>query len=51
MFTVRPVEDIGREIGFEDPAYFSRFFRKRIGEAPAAHDTPVRDLHEIWNIG
>ncbi|MEF0942991.1 helix-turn-helix domain-containing protein [Rhizobium sp. BR 362] len=36
MFTVRPVEDIGREIGFEDPAYFSRFFRKRIGEAPAA---------------
>ncbi|WP_082929056.1 helix-turn-helix domain-containing protein [Rhizobium aegyptiacum] len=36
MFTVRSVEDIGREIGFEDPAYFSRFFRKRAGEAPAA---------------
>ncbi|RUM06124.1 helix-turn-helix domain-containing protein [Rhizobium chutanense] len=35
MFTVRSVEDIGREIGFEDPAYFSRFFRKRTGEAPA----------------
>ena len=36
MFTVRAVEDIGREIGFEDPAYFFRFFRKRTGEAPAA---------------
>ncbi|MFT4182706.1 MAG: helix-turn-helix domain-containing protein [Rhizobium sp.] len=36
MFTVRSVEDIGHEIGFEDPAYFSRFFRKRTGEAPAA---------------
>jgi AraC family transcriptional activator of pobA len=35
-FTIRPVEDIGREVGFEDPAYFSRFFRKRTGEAPAA---------------
>lgn len=36
MFTIRPVEDIGREIGFEDPAYFSRFFRRRTGESPAA---------------
>lgn len=35
-FTIRSVEDIGREIGFDDPAYFSRFFRKRTGEAPAA---------------
>ncbi|WP_425327080.1 helix-turn-helix domain-containing protein [Rhizobium sullae] len=35
-FTIRSVEDIAREVGFEDPAYFSRFFRKRAGEAPAA---------------
>ncbi|MNL85110.1 Transcriptional activator NphR [compost metagenome] len=35
MFTIRSVEDIGREIGFDDPAYFSRFFRRRMGEAPA----------------
>lgn len=33
-FTIRPVEDIGWEIGFEDPAYFSRFFRKRTGLSP-----------------
>ncbi|MBB2817256.1 UNVERIFIED_ORG: AraC family transcriptional activator of pobA [Rhizobium esperanzae] len=36
MFTVRSVEYIADEIGFEDPAYFSRFFRKRTGDAPAA---------------
>jgi AraC family transcriptional activator of pobA len=36
MFTIRSVEDIAREIGFEDPAYFSRFFRKRTGVSPAA---------------
>ena len=35
-FTIRPVEDIGREIGFGDPAYFSRFFRRRTGDAPTA---------------
>ena len=35
MFTIRPVEDIAAETGFRDPAYFSRFFRKRVGEAPA----------------
>ncbi|RWN45418.1 MAG: helix-turn-helix domain-containing protein [Mesorhizobium sp.] len=36
LFTVRTVEDIAYEIGFDDPAYFSRFFRARVGEAPAA---------------
>ncbi|WP_342777076.1 helix-turn-helix domain-containing protein [Martelella lutilitoris] len=36
LFTIRPVEDIAREIGFDDPAYFSRFFRRMAGEAPAA---------------
>lgn len=34
QFTIRPVEDIGYEIGFEDPAYFSRFFRRRTGKPP-----------------
>lgn len=35
MFTIRSIEDIAAETGFKDPAYFSRFFRKRVGEAPA----------------
>lgn len=34
LFTVRSVEDIAYEIGFHDPAYFSRFFRLRIGDPP-----------------
>ncbi|WDZ79960.1 helix-turn-helix domain-containing protein (plasmid) [Ensifer adhaerens] len=35
LFTVRPLEDIAYEIGFADAAYFSRFFRLRVGEAPS----------------
>lgn len=34
LFTVRSVEDIAFEIGFQDPAYFSRFFRRRTGQPP-----------------
>ena len=34
LFTVRPVEDIGYEVGLQDAAYFSRFFRQRTGQAP-----------------
>lgn len=34
LFTVRPVEDVAYELGFRDAAYFSRFFRERIGEPP-----------------
>jgi AraC family transcriptional regulator, transcriptional activator of pobA len=34
LFTVRSVEDIGYETGFQDPAYFSRFFRARTGWPP-----------------
>ncbi|WP_404405165.1 helix-turn-helix domain-containing protein [Pelagibacterium halotolerans] len=36
LFTIRSVEDIGRDCGFDDPAYFSRFFRRLTGEAPKA---------------
>lgn len=36
LFTVRPVEDIAYETGFNDPAYFSRFFRAAAGMSPAA---------------
>jgi AraC family transcriptional regulator, transcriptional activator of pobA len=30
------VSGIARELGFKDPAYFSRFFRRHCGSAPAA---------------
>lgn len=36
LFTIRTVEDIAYETGFNDPAYFSRFFRQAVGRPPAA---------------
>ncbi|MDX8524229.1 helix-turn-helix domain-containing protein [Mesorhizobium sp. MSK_1335] len=36
LFTIRTVEDIAYETGFNDPAYFSRFFRLAVGLSPAA---------------
>jgi AraC family transcriptional activator of pobA len=33
-YTAAPVADIARELGFGDPAYFSRFFARRAGHAP-----------------
>ncbi|WP_217577728.1 helix-turn-helix domain-containing protein [Mesorhizobium sp. GbtcB19] len=36
LFTIRTVEDIAYETGFNDAAYFSRFFRQAVGVAPAA---------------
>ncbi|NDW03435.1 helix-turn-helix domain-containing protein [Jiella pacifica] len=35
LFTIRSVEEIAYEIGFRDPAYFSRFFTRHVGRPPA----------------
>ena len=35
-FTIRTIEDIGYSLGFEDPSYFSRFFRRMTGLSPSA---------------
>lgn len=46
-FTVRPLEDIAAEVGLPDPAYFSRFFRARTGEAPSRwrrRNAPAPDI-------
>lgn len=32
----RPVAEVGREIGFEDPSYFVRFFRRETARTPKA---------------
>lgn len=34
LFTETPVADIGFALGFDDPAYFSRFFRRLAGVSP-----------------
>jgi AraC-like DNA-binding protein len=28
------IKELGYELGFEDPAYFTRFFKKNVGTAP-----------------
>ena len=36
IYAAGPVSSIGAELGFKDPAYFCRFFRKHCGISPAA---------------
>ena len=40
-----PVEQIGYGLGFRDPGYFSRFFRKHQGISPGAYRRRVRIEH------
>lgn len=35
-YTGRPVSEIAYEMGFDDPAYFTRFFSRRVGVSPRA---------------
>lgn len=37
VFMARSVAEVGYDLGFEDPAYFSRFFARRVGMAPGAY--------------
>ena len=37
VFTFLPVQAISHDLGFSDPAYFSRFFSRNAGESPAAY--------------
>ena len=34
-FTDKPVKEIGDELGFDDPYYFSRLFKKIMGSSPS----------------
>ncbi len=37
LYSQLSIADIGYAIGFEDPAYFSRFFARHVGEPPRAY--------------
>ena len=42
-FSAVPVSEIGYQLGYEDPAYFSRFFARHAGMSP----TEFREQHRI----
>jgi YesN/AraC family two-component response regulator len=33
----QPVEDVGYEVGYEDPTFFRRLFKRTTGVTPAAY--------------
>lgn len=37
MYMEMTVAEIGYDLGFDDPAYFSRFFSQRVGQPPGAY--------------
>ena len=37
LYTTMTVKEIAYDLGFHDPAYFSRFFARRAGMAPGAY--------------
>jgi transcriptional regulator GlxA family with amidase domain len=42
----RPVDEISYEIGYEDPSFFRRLFRRRTGVAPAQYRRVFKPIHE-----
>jgi AraC-like DNA-binding protein len=36
-YTAKTIKEIAFELGFEDPAYFTRYFKKSAGESPQAY--------------
>ena len=43
IYTDRNVAEIGYAVGFKEPAHFSRFFSKAVGESPGAFRKGVRE--------
>lgn len=48
LYTSRPVSEIAYELGFEDPAYFSRFFARRTGRTPSEFRAQHIDASELF---
>lgn len=51
LYTEMTVAEIGHDIGFDDPAYFSRFFSKRTGQAPGAYRAAARASRKPGEAG
>jgi AraC-like DNA-binding protein len=42
VYTNMTVNDVAYDLGYKDPAYFSRFFSTHVGEAPGRFKTRYR---------
>jgi AraC family transcriptional regulator, transcriptional activator of pobA len=40
-YTPMTVAEVAAELGYDDPAYFSKFFAKAMGQAPSAYRSAV----------
>lgn len=49
VYTALPIKQLASELGFEDDAYFSRFFRKHMGITPKAYR--AKSLDQIGHEG
>ena len=48
IYIAAPAEKLAAELGFEDPAYFSRFFKKRTGMTPHRWRQTHRPTQQIF---
>ena len=44
LHTELSVKQIGEELGFEDDAYFNRFFKRQVGVPPLAYRRQIREI-------
>lgn len=45
IYTALPIAEIGHSLGFRDPPYFSRVFKKKTGETPQAFRASRTTIH------
>ena len=45
LHTELPVNRIGEELGFEDAAYFNRFFKRQTGQTPLTYRREIREKY------